>query len=74
MERRGYSTTVELALRATPRCTQKGRSGAGPERPIVVATRAYSRDAGVLVKGVMCFTTVVLFRAVTQVCPQWAQV
>lgn len=40
----------------------------------MAATRAYSRDAGVLVKGVMCFTMVVLFRAVTQMCPQWAQV
>ena len=40
----------------------------------MAATRAYSRDAGVLVKGVMCFTMVVLFRAVTQMCPQWPQV
>jgi hypothetical protein len=35
---------------------------------------AYSFDAGVLVSGVMCFTTVVPFRTVTQMCPHEKQV
>ena len=46
MERRRYSTTVELALRATLRCTHKSLWGAGPERPIVAAIPLFARYRG----------------------------